>query len=157
MSDDERALIGRARRISPVSGVPRPVSFDDECTGRYEGEELRAARAARAAQDPAARIALLEAGHKELGADVNEIKVSVADIRGDQKAQNASLSGIEKTLERMAQREHVTFTAKVDVDKAQRLDMIESKKDRRQLAYKIVGGVAGGGLLIEVLHRLGVL
>lgn len=148
---DRDVLVPKHRAQSPA------VEFiDEECTGKYEAEELFAARRARAKADPASRIAMLEADQKQMGEDVNEIKLSIVRIEGDQKATNTSLSGIERSLERMAQREHVTFTARVDVEKAQALDVIDAKKTRRQLWLKAFGLVSLGGAIGKLLHWVGI-
>lgn len=158
----ERDLAGIAARKERDAAAPDFVA--EECTDRLEGDELHEARVDRAKRDPAGRIAKLEAEQHEtrkaIGQtrdDVANLRVSVAEIRGDQKAANTSLSAIEKSLERVAQREHITFTAKVDVDKAQQLDAIDARKVRRQLVLKVVGVVLGGWLALDkFLHWLGV-
>lgn len=152
MSDDERALVG-ARHRTP----PRGVLAWEDVTDQYEGEALLAARTLRAEQNPAHRIALIETEQKEQAKHIAEIKLSVAEIRGDQKAQNASLTAINSTLERMAEREHVTFAAKVDVDAAKAKDAIDAAKVRRDAIIKVVLYLVTGGLLGKILHSLGML
>lgn len=155
MSDDDRALIGR--RVTPVRGsaVPRPVESFDDITGKFEGEELRQMR--RSKRDTDERIERLEVKHDSLVKVVTETRLEVANMSGKLDVLPELVDAVRATAERTAQREHVTFTAQVDVDRAKALDGVEEKKDRRQLAYKIAGGIAGGGVLIEILHRLGVL
>jgi hypothetical protein len=79
-----------------------------------------------------------------------------------------TLSIVKKTHDREADREHVTFTATVDVDRAkelakvevdkeEKLDTIDAKKKKREVIVKGVGLFTSGGALIELLHRLGVL
>jgi hypothetical protein len=134
-----------------------PAFVDEDLTGRYEGEELYEARKARAADDPAARIVLLETEQKTLSTDVGEMKVSIAEIRGDQKAHGASLLGIQKTLDQFTQREHVTFTAKVDVDTAKQLDAIDAGKARRDFWLKMATSSAVGAIVLKLLQHWGVL
>jgi hypothetical protein len=134
-----------------------PVFVEEEVTGRHEGDDLYDARKARAEADPAGRIALLEADHKSLAADVSGMKLSIVRIEGHQETGNAKLEGIQKSLDQLSQREHIKFTATVDVDKARELDTIEAKKDKRKLWLQIVGIFTSGGLVFELLHRLGVL
>jgi hypothetical protein len=45
----------------------------------------------------------------------------------------------------------------VEVDKEQQRDTIAAKKMRHAMILKGVGLAAGGGVLVELLHRLGVL
>lgn len=150
MSDDERATI---HRRTPGRGIPMPFS-EEEVTGQHEGEELLEMRRRRAQADPASRIALLETEQKEQAAVVNEIRLDVTEIKGDQKAQNASLAGIEKTLDRMAQREHVTFTAKVDVETAEKIDVVNARTTRRNTIAKIIAALIGGGGIVELVRAL---
>jgi DNA repair exonuclease SbcCD ATPase subunit len=123
---------------------------------------------------------------KDVRKDVKELSGQVGNLRKDVGGAVGKLEGQEKVLGEMlglvkkaAEREHVTFTAKVDVEKAnelakvevtkaeglakvevskeQGLDTVAAKKVRRDTLAKIVGGVVGGGGLVEMLHRLGVL
>ena len=87
--------------------------------------------------------------------------------------------GGRESAKRADDREHVTFTATVDVDRAkelakvdvdkdtalakvevdkeQKLDTIDARKKKREAIIKGVGLAASGGGIIELLHRLGVL
>lgn len=123
---------------------------------------------------------------KDVRKDVKELSGHVGDLRKDVGGAVGKLEGQEKVLGEMlglvkksAEREHVTFTAKVDVEKAnelakvevtkaeglakvevnkeQGLDTVAAKKLRRDTVAKIVGGIVGGGGIVEALHRLGVL
>jgi len=166
----------------------------EEITGRYEGEELEAHRRARPSDE---RFGHLEKKHDELKRDVekkhDDLKKDVSDVRSDVKDLSGQVSDmrsdvsgavgkidgqesvltemlgiVKKTAELGADRQHVTFTAMVDVDRAkelakvevdkeQQLDTLDAKKARRAMILKGVGLVASGGGLIELLHRLGVL
>jgi len=142
--------------------------------------------------------------HDELKRDVkdvrDELKGDVKDVRKDVKDVSGQVSdlgkavggavgkidGQDKVLSEMlglvkqsAERDHVTFTAKIDVDKAHELakvevskadglakvevskelglDTVAARKLRRDTIAKIVGGGLGGGGIVELLHRLGVL
>lgn len=160
---DRDILVPKHRASSPA------VAFvDEECTGKYEGEELLEMRRARAEEDPAGRIALLETDQKKLAGDVTAIMLSVVEIKGDQKTQNATLAGMAKTLDRLAQLDHLTLTTKLEVDRAQqtaavqvdtaeKIDAIDARKAKRQLIVKVAGlagllGMAAG----KLLHWLGV-
>ena len=191
-SQDERDAKGFAARKERDGAVKE--SEGEEITGRYEGEELSERRAQR---PPDERFGRLEEKHDDLKKDVekkhDELKKDVSEVRSDVKGlsgqvsdMRAAVSGavgkldgqeklltetlsiVKKTHDREADREHVTFTAtvdvdrakelaKVDVDREQQLDTIDAKKKRREVILKGLGLVAGGGGLIEVLHQLGVL
>ena len=191
-SQDERDAKGFAAR-KERDGVVKEFGAE-EITGRYEGEELEEQRAAR---PPDERFGRLETKHDELRKDVekkhDELKKDVGDVRSDVKVLSShvsdmrsavsgavgtlngqekllteTLSIVKKTHDREADREHVTFTATVDVDRAkelakvevdkeEKLDTIDAKKKRREMIVKGAGLVASGGGLIELLHRLGVL
>jgi hypothetical protein len=47
--------------------------------------------------------------------------------------------------------------AKVKVNKETSLDTLDARKKRRTLLLKVVGLIASGGLVSEILHKLGVL
>ena len=127
-----------------------------------------------------------EKKHDELKTDVNdarsEVKVlsaQVADVRTDVAGANGKLDGQEKVLTEMlsivkktaireADREHVTFTAMVDVDRAkelakvevdkeQQLEPFDKRRTRRRSVLRILSLLASGGGIIELLHRIGVL
>jgi hypothetical protein len=111
--------------------------------------------------------------------DVKDLSGQVSDMRSDVSGAVGKINGqesvltemlgiVKKTAEIGADRQHVTFTAMVDVDRAkelakvevdkeQQLDTLDAKKVRRAMILKGVGLVASGGGLIELLHRLGVL
>jgi len=186
---DAEGLAARREREGVVKEFP-----SEEITGSYEGEELEARRRGRA---PDERFGHLEKKHDELKHDVekkhDELKKDVSEVRADVKVlsghvgdMRADVSGavgkidgqekvlvemlsiVKKTADHAADRQHVTFTAQVDVDRAQelakvevnkeeQLDTIDAKKTRRALILKGVGLAASGGGLIELLHRLGVL
>ena len=128
----------------------------------------------------------LKAENKETRADVKELSGQVSGLRTDVGGAVGKIDGQEKVLIEMlglvkksAERDHVTFTAKIDVDKAhelakvevskaeglakvevskeQGLDTVAARKLRRDTIAKIVAGGLGGGGVIELLHRLGVL
>ena len=191
-SQDERDAAGFAAR-KERDGVVKEFG-GEEITGSYEGEELDEHRAAR---PPDKRFGRLENKHDELKKDVekkhDDLKKDVSDVRldvkvlsshvsdmrsavsgavgtlnGQEKLLIETLSIVKKTHDREADREHVTFTATVDVDRAkelanvevnkeERLDTIDAKKKRREVIVKGVGLFTSGGALIELLHRLGVL
>ena len=191
-SQDERDAEGFAARKERDGSVKEFAG--EEVTGRYEGEELGARRAQR---PPDERFGRLEEKHDELKKDVekkhDELKKDVSDVRSDvkglsgqvsdmrsavsgavgklegqEKLLTETLSIVKKTHDREADREHVTFTATVDVDRAkelakvevdkeEKLDTIDAKKKRRELILKGVGLFTSGGGIVELLHRLGVL
>jgi hypothetical protein len=120
---------------------------------------------------------------KALSGHVSSLSTDVAGavgkIDGQQGVLKEMLSIVKKTAVAAADRDHVTFTAKVDVDKAhelarvevdketklaevevskeEKVDVVQAKRDRRKRNLTILGLVASGGGIIELLHRLGVL
>jgi hypothetical protein len=160
------------RPKTPPTGIAKqlaaPEFVAEECTDRYEGDDLFEARKARAEQDPALRIALLEADHKTLAADVSGMKLSIVRIEGHQETGNAKLEGIQKSLDRLSQREHVTFTSTVEVDtakkisdvnvqQAEQLDLVAARKAKREFWFKMTGSGAVGAVVLKVLQHFGVL
>ena len=110
-----------------------------------------------------------------------EVSGAVGKLDGQEKVLTEMLSIVKKTAIREADREHVTFTAKVEVDKEKELakvevdkeqqlaaievtkevqvDVVKAKRDRRKRNLKILSlvgsGLAAGAGLIELLHRIG--
>lgn len=147
----ERDLEGvaqrRARESTPIVSVP------DEITGQYEGEELAAARARR---PTAERVARLEVKHDALAGVVSDTREEVAKMSGKLDVLPDLVRAVQQSGERSAAREHVTFTAQVDVAKEREIDVIRARAGLRELLYRLLGFLGGGGL-IELLHRLGIL
>lgn len=188
-SQTDRDMEGLAARREREAAI-KEESFDD-ITGRYEGEELEERRRSR---PPDERFSRLEKKHDELKkdsekkhdevrTDVKNLTSQVGNLRADVAGAVGKIDGQEGVLTEMlglvkktAERDHVTFTAKVEVDKAHELaeievdkaqelaeieDTIKAKDARRKRNLKLLGivasSVASGGVLIEVLHRLGAL
>src|SRR5262249_37993257 len=148
-------------------GVPRAVDAHDEITGKYEGEELEERRARRPTPE---RILRLERKHDELAADVKEVRQDVktverhlcevaervAHVDGQMEILPKVVDEMRLATRAMQEREHVTFTAKLDLDKAkalgdqrvatqEKLDVIDARKARRRRVTKLIG--AGVGLI----------
>jgi hypothetical protein len=150
---DERGPVFKRPRTNPdqrdvytpktktPASIPQFVSED--ITSQYQGEDLRRARARRPTPE---RIAHLEDKHDQLSSIVGEMRVDLAEIRGDIKVQNASLATISKTLDRMAGRE--------DLEHA---DDVAARKSKREAIIKVALYVITGGLLGKILHTLGLL
>ena len=131
MSKRRTSLTQRMRAKTVSEGTPDFVCED--LTGRHEGADLKRLREDR---DPLDRIRRLEDSKDKLTADVADMKESLADIRGDSKVMAASLERIEKSLDRTED------------------DALDVRKNRRERITKLIGAVAGGGALIELIHRL---
>jgi septal ring factor EnvC (AmiA/AmiB activator) len=204
-SQNDRDVEGfAARRERDAASVTE--FLQDDVTGKYEGEELKAQREVRPVTD---RIQRLEKKHDDLRADLKDVradfKSDLSDVRSDVKTLSGHvgdlrsdvsgavgkldgqqglltelLSIVKNTAEHASDRDHITFTAKVDVDKAQELakvdvgkaaelakvevakeqelDTVEGRKVRRKAIAKLVGGLfVGAYALYEFLHRLGAL
>jgi uncharacterized protein (UPF0335 family) len=206
-SQDDRDAEGFAARKEREAGFAEFVS--EEITGKYEGAELDQYREQRAPTDRIKRLERkhdelkgdLKEVHGELKGDIKDVRTDVkilsgqmGDLRKDVAGAVGKIDGqevvltemlslvkrtVDRDLERDHNREHVTFTAKVEVDKAQELakvevakeqelavievtkeeqvDTVKAKHDRRKRNLKIIGLLASGGSVIELLHRLGVL
>jgi hypothetical protein len=182
LSQNDRDAEGFAARREREAASMIPEFLHDEVTGKYEGEELQAQRESRPVTD---RINRLEKKHDETRAedvrsDVKELSGHVSDLRADVSGAVGKLDGqqnvltellsiVKNTAEHATDRDHITFTAKVDVDKAaelakievakeQGLDTIEARRVRRKTIAKLVGGIfVGAYALYEFLHRVGAL
>jgi hypothetical protein len=162
VSEDRGPTFKRARShqdrdvYTPKTKTPTsvPQFVSEDITSQYSGEDLRRARSRRPTPE---RIAHLEDKHDQLSSVVCEMRVDLAEIRGDTKVQNASLATISKTLDRMAAREDVEHAADVDVDAEQKKDAIAAGKARRDAVIKVALYIITGGLLGKILHTLGLL
>ena len=104
---------------------------------------------------------------RNLSGQVGDMRLAVSGAVGKLDGQEKLLTETLSIVKKAADREHVTFTAtvdvdrakelaKVDIDKEEKLDTIDAKKKKREAILKVVAFVGGGGI-IELLHRLGVL
>ena len=124
---------------------------------------------------------------KEISGQVSgmraEVSGAVGKIDGQETVLTEMLSIVKKTAVQTLERDHVSFTVKAEVDKAhelasievgkeeqlatikvakeEKVDVVKAKRDRRRRNRAIIAlvasGLAGGGVLIELLHRIGVL
>lgn len=150
-----------------------PEFQTEEVTGKYAGEELDIKRRARSHSDRIDRLEKKNDKHEEkidnLTGAVAEVKGEVVGLRGQMTGQDRVLENISKSVDRLAQREHVEVTTSIDVgaarqeseikvDEAKKIaavnDEANKKEMRRKLVTKIVGGIAGGGAFVELLHRI---
>ncbi len=160
MTDD------RDKRRTPPGGYPVPAHVraqtappveyvQDEVTGNHVGEDLRIARARRSTDE---RIGRLEDKHDVLAAVVGDVREAVGTMSGQLEVLPRLIDIIERSASRAEQREHVTFTAQVDVDKAGRLatigDTADAAKLRRSLIAKAVAGVIAIGTSGAFVHWL---
>lgn len=127
--------------MSVAQQIAAPEREINDATGRYEGAELARIRARR---PTAKRLERLEEKDDEKSAAIARIDVSIADIRGDQKAAAITLAAIQKAVERDAEKEH-----------AEELDAIDARKSRRAVIAKALGLVLSGGVIGKALHMLG--
>lgn len=208
-SQDDRDREGfAARRERDRDGTVKEFK-NEEITGRYEGEELAARRAERSRGEGFSKLEQkhdelkkdVEKKHDELTRDIREVRTEfgsdikklsgqVSDVRADvagvggkleghEKLLSETLSIVRKTADRNAERAHVTLTAELDVDRAQKLAKVEvekevqldtidaqrserddtsdKKKKRRDAFLTGLAFITSGGGLVELLHKLGVL
>jgi len=123
---------------------------------------------------------------KEVRDDVKTLSASVGNLRSEVSGATGKLDGQTGVLNQMlslvkktADRDHVTYTTKLEVDKAhelaqlevnkeqqlavievtkeEKVDVVKAKGDRRRRNLEILGLVASGAGVVELLHRLGVL
>jgi hypothetical protein len=203
-SQDDRDAEGLAARRERDASTVKEFAAE-EITGRLEGEELIERRSARPALERIGRLERkqdelkldVEKKHDELKLDVSEVRSDVktvsgqvSNLRADVAGAVGKLDGQEKLLssqerlitetlsivKKSAEREHVTFTAKVEVDKEKELanvevdkekklaaievttkkkvDTIQAKGDRRKRNIKILAILASGGSIVELVHQL---
>jgi hypothetical protein len=153
--------------VAAQLATPEPIYEVDDLTGQHQAglitkEQLRERRGTRT---PGERMDKLEDRVDELHGDVREIKGSLSVL--PQLASNvAALSS------HMLERDHVTFTAQVDVDTAKKTadiekaaaiavaekkDEIKDRASRRESRRKLVNkwlGLAGGVVVVAAIHKL---
>jgi hypothetical protein len=136
--------------------------------------------------------------HDELKKEVGEVRTDLKTVSGQVSGMRAEVSGavgkldgqekvltemlglVKKTAEQTIERDHISFTTKVEVEKAhdlakvevdkeqqlavievvkeEKVDIVKARRDRRRRNLKILGliasGLAGGGVIVELLHKL---
>lgn len=134
-----------------------PMELDDNApvTGVHSGPELAKLRAQR---PTGMRLNRLEDKHDALDIVVGNIRADVGEIKG---AINLLPRLIEDAIDQVKEvkaREHVTFTAQVDVTRAEKIadihDDADAKKQRRALKIKIAGGIVAVASSSAFLHWL---
>jgi hypothetical protein len=151
-SQTERDIAGLAAKREREAA---PAFIEEELTGQYEGEELAEMRATR--RPMPTRISRLEQKHDDLAKSVGETREIVAEMSGKLDVLPSLVDAVKGMAERASTREHVTFTAQVDVDKARQLDSIDASKGKRDLYLKVAGVLLTGGLLGKLLQMAGIL
>ena len=134
---------------------------EEEVTGRYEGEELADRRADRHPED---RFRHIEKNQDQTRAEITKmserigkVEVAVADVGGQMKVIPRLVDAMEKATEALQHRDHVTFTAQVDVEKAQELGEVEvhTAKELGAVEVKTVATKAKWALLTKIAAVLG--
>lgn len=145
-SQTERDVSGMAARRARTEGVPAIV--DDDVTGRYHGEELDRRRAARPTE---ARLSRLEQKQDLLAADVSDLRQGVGEANGQLRVlvahheRQATLEAerIKATIEISTRRDQTD----IEVDKAERLDIVAARSSRRALVATVIGALCSGSVL----------
>jgi hypothetical protein len=151
-SQTERDMDGMAEKRRREA-VPVELAADEDSMAHDVNER----KTIRGKRDTGDRFEKLETFKDEAIEDLTAIKVSIARVEGEQKAQTVSLRAIEKHLENAQHRERVEHAATVDVETAEKKDAIDARKGKRDLYLKIAGAVLGGGLLGKLLAMAGIL
>ncbi len=161
-SATQRDLVGEKYRAPDEAD-----DFGDPVTGVIQNEakrvELRSQRTTevrfehieKRLDEADDRDVRREDKHDELAAVVGGIHSTVAGVTG----QLTLLTGlVAKFLEAKTERDRIVTMAETDVYRAESLDSIEGRKERRALIAKVLtSGMVGGVSIAYVLHRLGVL
>lgn len=168
---------------TPPTGIAAQIAVpellgddDDEITGKYDGDELRAMRARRS---PLKRLEHTEDNIDDLRKGFSGLRNDVSDLRKENGERDKlaretrdavmKMQGeftvvprlvdlLEKANEQSAKREMLAVAAKTDVEKAkkladtevtkeQQLDNVAARKDRRKAVLLILGGLFSTGVL----------
>ena len=147
------------RRRTPGGGVVADFAIE-EVTGNYQGLELEDKRNVR---HPTERMSRLEKKADKFEAKIDtldermgRVEVAVADVGGQMKvlpdlvdAMKDATATAKEATKAIQQQHHMTFTAKVEVDKAKELGKVEVetaqsvgevevKKSKWQISQKLV-------------------
>jgi len=157
-------------RRTPAGGIRLEMPDDDDLTdqhaiGNISREELQEKRRNRPTPE---RVDKLERKHDELSQVVTEFRVETTGALGDIKGQLGEVKGqmssipelvdlIKDMTKQHGERETVVMTRTLEVQTAKAMEPVEKAKFRRKLALKVVGIAGGGGAVVEILHKLGVL
>jgi uncharacterized coiled-coil protein SlyX len=154
-AEAERERLDRSEHTTPVE-IPVPVYED--VTGQYEGEDLERMRERR---HPTDRVRHLEKRADKQDDKIDKIRDGLSDVKetlgkvsGKIDVLPDLIKQIGETAGRAAQQQQVTFTAQVDTQKAQvigetrlavaeKLDVIDQRKQKRTRRTRLVGAVAG--------------
>ena len=150
------------RPKTPAPGVPIEFAEPEPGTGVVEGDDLARVRASRPTP---VRFRKLEEKADEHGERLGKVEQTVADINGQMKIFPRLVDTMEASIKALQNREHVTLTAQVEIDKARQLDAIDAGKDnrkdtmsarktRRWLVAKVVAGVVAVASSGAFLHWL---
>ncbi len=115
-----------------------PVYVEEEITGRYEGAELEERRARRSDED---RFRRLEAKSDATDGYFISLSREFGEVKG---ALGILVKAVESQQSAATQRQTVTWTSEVEVDKAEKFDVIAAKKFKRDLIGKTVATVLSG-------------
>lgn len=156
----ERDLAGIAARKDRDAA---PVEVHAEISENYSGDQLEEMRETR---KPIDRIRHLETKVDDWRLESTEqfgnMKAAIGELTG-------AVGGLTTVVENSLKQNHVTFTAQVDVNKADaiakvnvgeamQLDTVKAKAEKRALYAKLItAGVVGGGVLGKILHLIGVM
>lgn len=136
-------------RQSQPQAVPVGEFDEEDNTERHDLETLegkRAVKQLRASRTTEQRLEKLEDKHDRLDR-------TVAKMSGQMDGQDKVLENIERSIANLSAREHVTFTAQVDVEKNRAIENAKAPGQRRDLAIKIVALLGTiGTLVLAVLH-----
>lgn len=115
------------RRADTHPGRPAAAVDFDDLTGNYNGEELKELRSKRPTDK---RLEKLEEFKDDALERMGKVEVAVADMGGQMKIIPDLVGAMKDATAAMQQREHVTFSAQVDVGKAAALGEVETKTIR---------------------------
>ena len=153
---EERALASDPRRKTAPRGIPAvPVAIEfDGDTGVVEGVELEERRAKRPTP---LRIAHLEKRTDKHGDQIADLVTTVANVRSDLGEVIGQLKELPKTVDRLARAVEGLTAERTAEAHALKADGLHAKQQWRERLTKAVGWIFSGGVLVEILHRLGVL
>jgi hypothetical protein len=152
----------------PVTDPAAPREIDEETSGMYEGdpEGLRKFRSKRPTDERIGRLETKSDTHTAAIADLKaSIATSVGEIKGDIGELAGEVRGLATVVRDERARDDITFSESVHIRSAKALDQIDEGKGKRDEAAdkrkalrwtiaKVIGGLLGGGIIVELIHWL---
>jgi hypothetical protein len=134
----------------------RPITNVDMPPAEELAARIERGRSATKSSEIAITARLNQQDHEiaEVKGSVKTIEKNVTGMQLEVAGLKPLVSQLQKSADRLAERDDLHFKATLQVDTATKLDVIDARKLRRQFALKVVGLLGAGGVAAEIVHWL---